>query len=139
MPITETPLERYGCSQFRAANFANGPMLGTLRDTTEADGVPSALANSDDLGGIDDEDGLNAPAVGQSVGPFPFRLLSRLRRLEQTSSAYIDFDQNGQFSDDIERVAYGLRLVNGINNFNVQRACFCQTRNDNGQISCQRQ
>ncbi len=108
-------------ANFGAANFANGPMLGTLRDTTEADGVPSALANSDDLGGIDDEDGLNAPAVGTIGGTISVSLTVSAATSRTNLSAYIDFDQNGQFSDDIERVAYGLRLVNGINNltFNV--------------------
>ena len=101
-----------------AASFANGPMLGTQRDATENDGVPSTLANSDDLGGIDDEDGLNAPIVGAVGGTVSVSLTVSNATSNTKLTAYIDFDQNGKFTDDIERVAYGVTLVNGVNNLN---------------------
>lgn len=97
-----------------------GPKLGVRRET-EVDGLPHPLASGDDLAGdFDDEDGVvfsnlvagqtGTATVTVNDAPFGARL-----------NAWIDFNQDGTFSGENERIAEDLLVQNGNNvvTFNV--------------------
>ena len=86
--------------------------LGSQLDP-EADGLPSALANGDDLSSQDDEDGVFLPAnlISQFKATV-FVYASQASKLD----AWIDYNQDGTFSSD-EQIATSRSMVAGVNQF----------------------
>ncbi|MCA9192438.1 MAG: VCBS repeat-containing protein [Planctomycetales bacterium] len=99
-----------------AEHNATGALLGFLRDT-EAVGVPSAGADSDDLSGSDDEDGITfgSMTVGQ-IGASINVQATGAGRLD----GWIDFDQDGVWNNSEERI-FTARSIGGFQvlSFNV--------------------
>ena len=91
--------------------IAAGLWLGAGVDA-EADGQPEATASGDDVGGTDDENGV--VFVGEMVPGQP-------ASIDVTASAaglldaWIDFDDDGDWSSPEERIAAGAPLALGIN------------------------
>ena len=87
--------------------------LGSLWDA-EADAAASALASSDDTGGIDDEDGVSAPGG---------LLAGRTNAVQVTASAagllnaWVDLNEDGTWSGAGEHVASDLAVAAGSNSF----------------------
>ncbi|MCA9010706.1 MAG: hypothetical protein KDB01_13235, partial [Planctomycetaceae bacterium] len=86
-----------------ARHAATGPTLGTERDS-EADGVPSANADADDItGGTDDEDGVTfattliASSLGVATGSVSVNLQNP-DALSNQLDAWIDFNRDGIWS-----------------------------------------
>jgi RHS repeat-associated protein len=104
-----------------ARHLATGPRLGTYRDAEfSGQGNPEALGD-DWFGDFNDEDGVfipNLTAGGQSV-------VISVDVQEAPGGAFlnawIDFDQDGIWNDQNERIAHDLMVVNGVNQivFNV--------------------
>jgi hypothetical protein len=77
-----------------ARHIATGPSLGTNRDT-EADGVPSADSDADDLTGtVDDEDGVLFGGIGVASSTAALNVLLD-NAAEAKVDAWIDFNRNG--------------------------------------------
>ena len=89
------------------------PWLGALVDG-ESDGVPSILANGDDLANQDDEDGVTI------TGLAPGALATAHVFLNSTASArldaWVDFNGDGTFDPVAERIFNARALVAGNNN-----------------------
>ena len=91
--------------------------LGSLIDA-ESDGLPSALADGDDLNGVDDEDGvtfLTPVAAGQTC---------RIKVLASANNAFLnawfDFNDNGTWSDAGEQIFTNQSLSVGDNYLTFQ-------------------
>ena len=83
-----------------ARHVATGPTLGTARDV-DTDGQPSALADGDDLGGIDDEDGVTLPAYIRRAGTETVTISVSAACI---LNAWVDYNLNGSFDDPAERI-----------------------------------
>ena len=92
-----------------------GPFLGTLIDA-EADGQPSVNADGDDMGGIDDEDGvvLSAMVAGGTTTANVF--LSNA--LSAYLDAWVDFNADGDFFDAGEQIFSSQPIATGLNPLN---------------------
>ncbi len=95
------------------AHVASGPRLGTSLDT-EVDGLPSALADGDDLDGVQDDE------EGVTFGPLIFAgqvgaEVTVHASAEAKLDAWIDFDGDGQFGSPGEQVFTSRDLVAGDN------------------------
>ena len=92
------------------AGFNLGPMIDA-----EPNGQPSAGAQGDDLNGIDDEDGVTAPAgfVGFPQGGAV--VLKVTATAPGRLDAWIDWNRNGVFNNPGDRVATGQALAMGAN------------------------
>ncbi|MEZ4265923.1 MAG: tandem-95 repeat protein [Myxococcota bacterium] len=79
--------------------------LGTTVDG-EADGVPTAGANGDDLAGIDDEDGITLPATARAGQPlaYSYTAVGGPAKL----SMWVDLNRDGDFGDAGEIVVTNL-------------------------------
>ena len=79
----------------------------------EADGVPSALADGDDLaGGPDDEDGISFVTP---VAPSAVATVKVIASTQSALDAWIDFNRDGDWLDAGERVFVAKPLVAGVN------------------------
>ncbi len=97
---------------FGAVHVPIGPVLGSGRDA-EIDGNPSESADGDDLNGDDDEDGVvfGELRVGQLKASAVVTVQDGPARLD----AWLDFDGDGNWSGDDERIAFGLEVQSGEN------------------------
>ena len=110
-----------------AAHSATGPQLGANRDD-EVNGAPNTAATGDDTIGVDDEDGVEFnPALGYPnptirTGPDPTTLLPVVNNIIVNASAagfasvWVDWNQDGDFTDTDERVADAQPVTAGDNN-----------------------
>ena len=93
-----------------------GPRLGAARDT-ELDGTVSTLADGDDNGGIDDEDGVMFGQIvrGNSIAAVNITL-------EEADSgkvdAWIDFNQDGDWDDLGEQILTNSSVDRGLQTLN---------------------
>lgn len=102
-----------------ASDGARHLMAGTLglgvRRDDDGDGQPNYAGAGDDAGDTDDEDGVE----------FPPLLAGSSADLTVTASepglldAWVDFDQDGVWSEGDERVAAGVALVAGANSLSI--------------------
>jgi uncharacterized repeat protein (TIGR01451 family) len=92
----------------------NNPTLGTVVDT-EPDGQPSANLDGDDLNGMDDEDGVSFPAP-LMPGQTGF-IQIRTGATGGYVSCWIDFNQNGTWSDAGEKVVTDVQLGGNVSVF----------------------
>ena len=95
-----------------------GPRLGALRDS-EADGIPSANADSDDTTDDADEDGISFPAsiVASTNNSTQSSIVANLG-LSGTNNffnAWIDFNRDGDWDDAGEQILTDTQLVAGDN------------------------
>ena len=100
-----------------ARHGLSGPTLGALRDQ-EADGLPSANADGDDLDGIDDEDGvtlISAP-IGTALGGMTVNVQNGPGQLD----AWVDFNGDGSWSGPFEHVVINQAVANGDNGLPFQ-------------------
>ena len=99
-----------------AAHVATGPMLGEARDA-EGDGQPTAGADGDDLNGTpDDEDGVrfvSSLLVGESAD------LVVVASAEARLDGWIDFNADGDWTDEGEQVFASVLLAAGENELTV--------------------
>ncbi len=88
-----------------------GPRLGLLPIDTELDGQPSPLADGDDLGNTDDEDGITfSPMI-----PGEYSSFTALAGMGGRLDAWIDFNADGDWNDAGEQVATNQPIVTGSN------------------------
>ncbi len=113
-PIYPTLLANDG-----ARHNPTGPTLGLSRDT-EIDGQPDTTATGDDLVGDDDEDGV-------TLGLLEAGLISAVTIEVQGTSAlldaWIDFNQDGDWSDPNEQVASSSNMTLGNNSIDINVPC----------------
>ena len=91
-----------------------GPTIGTVRDL-ESNAIPSPLANSDDLSGADDEDGVSFDGEAMRGVVWPITVLAPQGGV---LNGWIDFNRNGAF-DTSERVFADRILSVGANALGV--------------------
>ncbi|MAT70111.1 MAG: hypothetical protein CMJ58_11390 [Planctomycetaceae bacterium] len=94
---------------------ASGPTLGARRDE-ESDGAPSDAANADDeLGGLNDEDGVVFPQL--HVGQLDALAVVRVGNAPAGAllSAWIDFNADGVWTGRDEQIAADVSVVAGDN------------------------
>ncbi|PAY17008.1 hypothetical protein CKO51_23520 [Rhodopirellula sp. SM50] len=94
-----------------ARHIATGPTLGFLRDT-EADGVPSVVAQSDGA----DEDGITIGNL--RVGQMGASLIVNVQGGPAKLDAWIDFNRNGRWDGGSEKIASSLSLASGFSTVN---------------------
>lgn len=99
-----------------ASHLAIGPRLGATRDL-ELDGIVSALADGDDNGGIDDEDGVmfGDIVLGNSVAAVNITLEEAD---DAKVDAWIDFNQDGDWDDLNEQVLNNIPINRGLQTLN---------------------
>ncbi|MGZ0171721.1 MAG: tail fiber protein, partial [Planctomycetales bacterium] len=90
-----------------------GPTLGSLRDV-EIDGLESASADSDDLNGIDDEDGITFGTI--QVAQHNATVTVNVQGGSGKLDAWIDFNGDGSFGGTLEQIFSSVDVVPG-NNF----------------------
>jgi fibronectin-binding autotransporter adhesin len=97
---------------FAARHIATGPMLGTIRDT-EPDATGSTFANADSITATNDEDGVTVGILtpGANATATVFVTSSGAAKLD----AWIDFNRDGDWDDDGEKIANSVSVVNGSN------------------------
>jgi hypothetical protein len=98
-----------------ASNGVNNSLrLGATVDA-EYFATTNATATGDDITGTDDEDGVTLPAL-TAGGVFTVPVtVTNLTGAASTLNAWIDFNNNGVFSDSGENVIVNLAVANGIN------------------------
>ncbi|MFT5327120.1 MAG: hypothetical protein ACI8P0_005008, partial [Planctomycetaceae bacterium] len=96
-----------------ARHAATGPTLGATRDV-ENDGLESASADTDDLNGTDDEDGVTfgAITVGQQNATVTVNVQGAVGKLD----AWIDFNGDGSFNGVGEQIFDSVSVLTGDNN-----------------------
>ncbi len=109
----------------RHAIVIGGPTLGPTIDT-EPDGQPNGTATGDDLAGAipDDEDGVTFPVTGYLASGLSTKtgnVTVDLQNANTTSNlldAWIDFNQNGDWTDPGEQIftSYSLGTTSGLKN-----------------------
>ncbi|MCA9140159.1 MAG: hypothetical protein KDB00_25480 [Planctomycetales bacterium] len=107
-----------------ARHNVTGPTLGLLRDD-ETDGTPSAGADGDDVGGVDDEDGIVMNAVvfasasGTSIGSIDVNL-QNAGPISNRLDGWIDFNRDGDWDDLGEQIftSFDLGTTNGVQTIN---------------------
>ncbi len=100
-------LANQGAFHYYRPNF----FLGSLWDS-ELDGQPSALADGDDLSGIDDEDGV--VFTSQLVQGLP-ATVDVTATAPGVLNAWIDFENNGTWADAIDHIFHNTALNAGVN------------------------
>ena len=97
---------------FGARHIATGPMLGTIRDT-EPDATGSTFANADSITATNDEEGVTVGILtpGANATATVFVTSSGAAKLD----AWIDFNRDGDWDDDGEKIANSVSVVNGSN------------------------
>ena len=89
--------------------------LGALCDG-ESDGIPDTLATGDDNYGMDDEDGVTFPSImfaGTTV------TLSVTASVQGYLNAWIDFNNNGTWTDVGEHAIYDQLIAGGTSNISL--------------------
>ncbi len=104
----------------RHAIVANGPRLGPTIDA-EPDGQQTILANGDDLGGIDDENGVTVGGVAFETVPLVSGSVMTIQVTNGAAApgrlnAWFDWNQNGSWSA-AELVLANAPLPGGVSNF----------------------
>ncbi|WP_372895577.1 FG-GAP-like repeat-containing protein [Stieleria sp.] len=94
-----------------ARHIATGPTLGFQRDT-EAEGVPSVVAQSDGA----DEDGVTIGSL--RVGQVGASLIVNVQGGPAKLDAWIDFNRNGRWDGGSEKIASSVSLVSGFSTLN---------------------
>ncbi|MDP7306087.1 MAG: GEVED domain-containing protein, partial [Roseibacillus sp.] len=95
--------------------LTNGLMLGILVDS-EGNGQPSANATRDDLDSAsDDEDGITFTS---SISPGANATIVAVSTMAGRLDAWIDFDQDGDWTDPGEQIFASVPVVGGPNNLN---------------------
>ncbi len=91
-----------------------GPTLGTNRDS-ESDGTPSANADGDDTTGIGDEDGVALSGI--KPGQQDVQWIVQVANASGTArlDAWVDFNGNGIWEENEERIADNVVVSNGPN------------------------
>ena len=97
-----------------ARHVATGPRLGQLRDSIEADGIASPGANSDDLDGVDDEDGLLSVSQLSPNQVATLDIEVRDATDQTLLDVWMDWNQDGDWDDANEQVAVGQSVSSGI-------------------------
>ena len=91
--------------------------LGALVDTEYAS-TANATATGDDVTGVDDEDGVTLPSMTAGA---PVTLIARVTNNTGATgylNAWIDFNNNGVFTDAGEQVSSNVLVASGTNNVN---------------------
>ena len=91
-----------------------GVYLGQKIDA-EADGQPNINATGDDLNGTDDEDGV---VFASALNPGKNALIDVTASIPGFLNAWIDFNGDGDWTDDGERIFSDQSLDSGINHLN---------------------
>jgi hypothetical protein len=91
-----------------------GVYLGQKIDA-EADGQPNINATGDDINGTDDEDGI---VFASALSPGKIALIDVTASCPGFLNAWIDFNGDGDWTDDGERIFSDQRLDSGINHIN---------------------
>ncbi len=102
------------CAMGNALDWAEGVYLG--------DGIPSPLADGDDLYATDDEDGVFFPlnAGGEAVLVQGSNVVVRVEAWTNSwLSAWVDFNGDGDWDDGGENIAAGWPMVAGFNDLTV--------------------
>ena len=98
-----------------ARHEATGPMLGTNRDS-ETDGVHSANANTDDLGGSpNDEDGVTFGTIRVGALGATATVVVSNAPSGAKLDAWIDFNHDGNWGGPQEHISDNVAVVNGSN------------------------
>ncbi len=101
-----------------ARHVANGPTLGSQRDS-EADGQPNATATGDDAAGTpDDEDGVTffSSLLASPLSSTTAVLNANLQNAVSAKlDAWMDFNQDGDWGDDEEQIFVDRTITNGSN------------------------
>ena len=93
--------------------LANDLMLGTTVDS-EGNGQPSANATRDDLdSAIDDEDGITFTS---SISPGAIATIEAVSTMPGRLDAWIDFNQDGDWTDPGDQIFTSMPIVGGPNN-----------------------
>ncbi|MEM9598667.1 MAG: GEVED domain-containing protein, partial [Acidobacteriota bacterium] len=101
-----------------ARHVADGPLLGALRDS-EDDGAPSPDALGDDGAGDADEDGVALPDFLACEPAVVGVTASEAARLD----AWVDWNRDGDWLDDGERIFTDEPLTAGLNSLDVAVPC----------------
>ena len=121
LPDAGKPGPSTGPGNYQTLKEDNGPrhvivpdvaILGALIDD-ELDGLEDIRARGDDIIGIDDEDGVNLPAVLKTGTTFPLEVTASADG--SLLNAWIDWNQDGDFADAGEQIATNLAVVAGVN------------------------
>ena len=99
----------------RHTSLINTPILGTTVDY-ELDALPSLSADGDDATGSDDEDGIVFPSV--LLPGMTFDLLATASMAGKLDG-WIDFNQDGDWSDDGEQILDSVDVIEGENSLSV--------------------
>lgn len=94
-----------------ARHVAIGPMLGVRRDV-EPEGLPAAFADGDDGSGTDDDDGV---ALTSFMVPGATASLRVVASDAALLNGWVDFNEDGDWSDPNEQVFVDEVLVAGAN------------------------
>jgi uncharacterized repeat protein (TIGR01451 family) len=89
--------------------------LGTLVDTEYAS-TRNATASGDDSSGVDDEDGVTLPSMIAGAPATITTVVTNNTGLSAYLNAWIDFNNNGVFTDLGEQVATNSAIANGTSN-----------------------
>ena len=97
-----------------AAHATSSVFLGTNFDT-ESDGQASSSADGDDNGGTDDDDGVTFPA-SVSGGPTTISVFASETGI---LNAWIDTNDDGEWTDDGEQIVRDIALAAGANDIEI--------------------
>ncbi|WP_377162888.1 putative Ig domain-containing protein [Prosthecobacter fluviatilis] len=89
--------------------------LGALVDTEYA-ATTDATATGDDLNGVDDEDGVTLPSMTAGAPATVSVVATNSTGSPAYLNAWIDFNNNGVFTDSGEQIATNTAVVNGATN-----------------------
>ncbi len=106
-------------SQNGARHTAIGPMLGSLRDTSEPNGLPSSSATGDDTNGSDDEDLFASPIQLERNATVNLSLPVTGATTRTRLSGWFDWNLDGDWDDANEKVVSDLAVVNGANTVSI--------------------
>jgi len=96
-------------------NIVPGVFLGSLIDA-EGDGQPSVLADGDDVGGVDDEDGVIIPPV---IVQGSTQSITVTASVAGYLDAWMDFNIDGDWADPGEHIFSNQALVAGPNTLSL--------------------
>ena len=101
-----------------AKHVAYGPILGSLRDSQEPDGIPSVLTNGDDLNGTDDEDGLVSWTELLPGNAATLKVNASNTSAQTKLNIWFDWNHDSDWNDAGENVAASMTVTNGENTIN---------------------